>query len=201
MSPIRVVSCGDRINLVALIQICSSPSLSDEVEELQAASSRSTHASGTDEPVRPTLTQHSEEFGCMAGTKLILSDYDPSVTVEVRDCRAFPGERRDADPWSRRRRNMEDTMARIAKSARQTAETISDAATTAAEAVVIARKAIKTAKKAGSQAKGVATQVVDRVTGREAARRRKGMAIAGGVAAAAVVAGVAASRMRKGRKH
>jgi hypothetical protein len=96
---------------------------------------------------------------------------------------------------------MEDTMARITKSARQTAETISEAATTAAEAVVIARKAFKTAKKAGTQAKGVATQVVDRVTGREAARRRKGMAIAGGVAATAVVAGVAAARMRKGRKH
>ena len=92
-------------------------------------------------------------------------------------------------------------MAKIRKSARQTAATISEAATAAAEAVVIARKAIKSAKKAGSQAKGVATKVVDRVTGREAARRRKGMAIAGGVAAATVVAGVAASRMRKGRKH
>ncbi|HEY5546068.1 MAG TPA: hypothetical protein VIK50_08440 [Gemmatimonadaceae bacterium] len=78
---------------------------------------------------------------------------------------------------------------------------MSEAATTAAEAVVIGRKAIRTARKAGSQAKGVATQVMDRVTGREAARRRKGMAIAGGVAAAAVVAGVAAARVRKGRKH
>ncbi len=92
-------------------------------------------------------------------------------------------------------------MARITKSAKQTAETISEAATTAAEAVVIARKAIKTARKAGSQAKVVATQVVDRVSGREAERRKKGMVIAGGVATAAVVAGVAAARMRKGRKH
>jgi hypothetical protein len=92
-------------------------------------------------------------------------------------------------------------MARIRKSVRQTAETIGDAATTAAAAVLIAGKAFKTAKKAGSQARGVATKVADRITGREAARRKKGMAIAGGVAAAAVVGGIAASRMRKGRKH
>jgi hypothetical protein len=43
--------------------------------------------------------------------------------------------------------------------------------------------------------------VVDRVTGREAARRKKGMAIAAGFTTAAVVAVVAAARMRKGRKH
>lgn len=104
-------------------------------------------------------------------------------------------------PWVRRTAKREVRMAKISKSARQTAETISEAATTAAEAVVIARKAIKTAKKAGSQAKGVATQVMDRVSGREAARRRKRMAIAGGVAATAVMAGVAAARVRKGRKH
>jgi len=92
-------------------------------------------------------------------------------------------------------------MARIRKSVRETAATIGEAATTAAEAVVIARQAYKTAKKAGSQAKGVATQVADRVTGREATRRKKGMSIAGAMAAAAVVGGIAASRMRKGRKH
>lgn len=98
-------------------------------------------------------------------------------------------------------RTMEERMSNITRSAKQTAETISDAATTAAEAVVSARKAIKKVRKAGKQAKGVAVQVTDRVTGREAARRKKGMAIAGGVAATAVVAGVAAARMRKGRKH
>ena len=39
-------------------------------------------------------------------------------------------------------RNMEDKMARIRKSARETAETMSEAATTAAEAVVIGRSNI-----------------------------------------------------------
>jgi hypothetical protein len=41
---------------------------------------------------------------------------------------------------------------------------------------------------------------VDRVTGREAARRKKQVAIAAGVATAAVVAGVAANRMMNGNR-
>jgi hypothetical protein len=97
--------------------------------------------------------------------------------------------------------NEEDAMARLGKSVRETVNTASEAVWMAAEAVHNGRQAVRTAKKAGTQAKQVATKVMDRVTGREAARRKKGYAIGAGVATAAVLAGVAASRVRRGRKH
>ena len=92
-------------------------------------------------------------------------------------------------------------MAKIEKSARETVATATEAVNTAAEAVKVGRKAVRMAKKAGSQAKVVGKQVVDRVTGREAERRRKGMAIAGAITGAAVITGVAVARMKKTRKR
>lgn len=92
-------------------------------------------------------------------------------------------------------------MARIEKSARETVATATEAVNTAAEAVRVGRQAVRTAKKAGSQAKGVAKQAFDKITGREAARRQKHMGIAAGVAGTALMAGVVAARVRKGRKH
>ncbi len=88
-------------------------------------------------------------------------------------------------------------MANIRKSARQTVRTAAVAAVTAAEAVKTAKVAVKTARAAGSQAGKVAKQVVERVTGKEAARRKKARNIAVGVAAVAVVAGIAVARKRR----
>lgn len=92
-------------------------------------------------------------------------------------------------------------MAKLEKSARATVATATEAVNTAAEAVRVGREAVRTARKAGTQAKVVAKQAFDRVSGREAARRKKRMAIAAGFTGAAIAAGVAAARVRKGRKH
>jgi hypothetical protein len=92
-------------------------------------------------------------------------------------------------------------MAGIKKSALNTVDTATEAVNTAADAVRTAREAIRTAKKAGSQAKVVAKKVADRVTGREAERRKKVYAIAASAATATVVTGAIISRVRRGRKH
>ena len=92
-------------------------------------------------------------------------------------------------------------MARLEKTARTTISTATDALNTAAQAVKVGRKAVRTARKAGSQAKVVVKQAFDRVTGREAARRKKVIAIAAGVTGAAIVTGVAAVRVRRMRKR
>lgn len=93
-------------------------------------------------------------------------------------------------------------MANVAKSSRRTLKAAVLAADHAAEAVRTTRAAIKTVKKAGSQAKVVATKVMDRVSGREAARKQRNMAVAAGVATATVVAGVAVARVRQsGKRH
>jgi hypothetical protein len=90
-------------------------------------------------------------------------------------------------------------MARLEHATRDAVKTATEAVGIAADAVRTGRKAVKIARKAGVKAKGVAEKVVDRVTGKEAARRKKQVAIAAGVATAAVVAGVAVTRMRNGK--
>lgn len=72
----------------------------------------------------------------------------------------------------------------------------------ARQAVKSATKAVKAAKKAGSQAKSAAVKLVDRVTGVEAARKKKRIAAAAaGVATvAAVAAGVAVARRRSKKR-
>jgi hypothetical protein len=92
-------------------------------------------------------------------------------------------------------------MAGLKKSARKTMKTATEAVQTAAAAVAVGREAMRTARKAGSEARVVASKLVDRVTGRAAARRKKALAVAAGVASASVLAGVVVARTRKARKR
>ena len=71
-------------------------------------------------------------------------------------------------------------MTGIGRSTRKTVHTAVEAVDAAADAVRSARAAVRTAKKAGAEATTVAKKVANRVTGRDAKRRKQAAMVVAG---------------------